>query len=153
AWTLPNKWHRMAISAAGIYVELLIAALATVVWWNTPSQPLVNNLSLSLMLVCSVSTAVFNGNPLMRYDGYYLLADWLEIPNLRERAARFLQRLVVEHGLGMTVQSETSVALGRRVLLVGYAVTSYLYRWVVTFGVLWFLYLFLRPYKLGTVGA
>ena len=66
AWTLPNKWHRIIISFAGIYVELMIAALATFVWWNTPSQPFVNNMSLSLMVVCSVSTVVFNGNPLMR---------------------------------------------------------------------------------------
>ena len=76
---------------AGIYVELLIAAIATFVWWNTPSQPFVNNLSLSLMVVCCVSTVVFNANPLMRYDGYYVLADWLEIPNLRDRSNRYLQ--------------------------------------------------------------
>ena len=94
AWTLPNKWHRIIISAAGIYVELMIAAAATFVWWNTPSQPFINNLSLSLMVVCSVSTVVFNANPLMRYDGYYVLADWLEIPNLRDRANRYLQNLV-----------------------------------------------------------
>ena len=70
AWTLPNKWHRIIISAAGIYVELIIAAIATFVWWNTPTQPFVNNMALSLMVVCSVSTVVFNANPLMRYDGY-----------------------------------------------------------------------------------
>ena len=46
AWTLPNKWHRIIISFAGIYVELIIAAIATFVWWNTPSQPFINNLSL-----------------------------------------------------------------------------------------------------------
>ena len=85
AWTLPNKWHRIIISVAGIYVELMIAAIATFVWWNTPSQPFINNLCLSLMIVCSVSTVLFNANPLMRYDGYYVLADWLEIPNLRDR--------------------------------------------------------------------
>src|SRR5207237_5365510 len=74
AWTLPSKWKRIIISAAGIYVELIIAAMATFVWWNTPSQPFINNMALSLMVVCSVSTVVFNANPLMRYDGYYVLA-------------------------------------------------------------------------------
>ena len=93
AWTLPNKWHRIIISVAGIYVELMIAAIATFVWWNTPTHPFVNNMSLSLMVVCSVSTVVFNANPLMRYDGYYVLADWLEIPNLRERSNRYLLNL------------------------------------------------------------
>jgi putative peptide zinc metalloprotease protein len=63
AWILPNKWHRIIISAAGIYVELVIAAAATFVWWYTPTQPFVHNLSLSLMIVCSVSTVVFNANP------------------------------------------------------------------------------------------
>ena len=125
---------------AGIYVELVIAAIATFVWWNTPTQPFINNLALSLMVVCSVSTVVFNANPLMRYDGYYVLADWLEIPNLRERSNRFLSNLVLEHCLGIEVQPEPYMDLWRRILFVVYAIVSYIYKWVVTFGILWFLY-------------
>jgi putative peptide zinc metalloprotease protein len=151
AWTLPNKWHRIVISAAGIYVELIIAAVATFVWWNTPAHPFVNNLSLSLMVVCSVSTVVFNANPLMRYDGYYVLADWLEIPNLRERSNRFLTNLFLEHCLGVEVLPEPYMATGRKVLFVTYAVTSYIYRWVVTFSILYFMSSFLKPYKLEVV--
>ncbi len=151
AWTLPNKWHRIIISAAGIYVELVIAAIATFVWWHTPAYPFVNNLALSLMVVCSVSTVVFNANPLMRYDGYYVLADWLEIPNLRERSNRFLKHLTLEHCLGVEVPPEPYMALWRRILFVTYAVGSYIYRWVVTFTILWFLYSFLRPYKLEVI--
>src|SRR5919109_97265 len=113
AWVLPNKWHRIIISSAGIYVELIIAAIATFVWWNSASHPFVNNLSLSLMVVCSVSTVVFNGNPLMRFDGYYILADWLEIPNLRDRSNRYLQRLVTEYCLGIETQPEPYMELGR----------------------------------------
>src|SRR5205085_3361693 len=153
AWVLPNKWHRIIISAAGIYVELVIAAIATFVWWNTPTQPFVNNMALSLMVVCSVSTVVFNANPLMRYDGYYVLADWLEIPNLRERSNRFLKNLVLEHCLGVEVQPEGYMALGRRILFVTYAITSYIYRWVVTFTILYFMYNFLRPYKLEVIST
>jgi putative peptide zinc metalloprotease protein len=151
AWILPNKWHRIIISAAGIYVELIIAAVATFVWWNTPTQPFINNLSLSLMVVCSVSTVVFNANPLMRYDGYYVLADWLEIPNLRERSNRFLSNLFLEQALGVEVQPEGYMELWRKVLFVGYAIVSYVYRWVVTFSILYFFYSFLRPYKLEVV--
>ncbi|MBY0527082.1 MAG: hypothetical protein K2R98_27050 [Gemmataceae bacterium] len=153
AWTMPNKWQRIIISFAGIYVELIIAAIATFIWWNTPSHPFVNNLSLSLMVVCSVSTVVFNGNPLMRYDGYYILADWLEIPNLRDRCNRYLQKLVMEHCLGIEVPREQYMALWRRWLFVVYAVISYVYRWVVTFSILFFLYKFLEPYKLGAISA
>src|SRR5262249_12722130 len=122
AWTMPSKWHRIIISFAGIYVELIIAAIATFVWWNSASHPFVYNLSLSLMIVCSVSTVVFNANPLMRYDGYYVLADWLEIPNLRERSNRFLTNAFLEHCLGVEVLPEPYMALGRKVLFVSYAV-------------------------------
>ncbi len=153
AWTLPNKWHRIIISAAGIYVELIIAAIATFIWWNTPSHPFVNNLCLSLMVVCSVSTVVFNANPLMRYDGYYVLADWLEIPNLRERSNRFLKNTVLEHCLGVEVQPEPYMALWRKNLFISYAVVSYIYRWVVTFGILWFFSSFLKPYKLEVISG
>src|SRR5205807_6649010 len=153
AWTLPSKWKRIIISFAGIYVELIIAALATFVWWNSPSHPFINNLSLSLMIVCSVSTVVFNGNPLMRYDGYYILADWLEIPNLRDRSNRFLQRLFMDYCLGIEVQPEQYMALWRRILFVVYAVISYVYRWVITFSILYFMSQFLKPYKLGVVSG
>lgn len=153
AWTLPNKWHRIIISAAGIYVELIIASIATFVWWNTPNDPFVNNLALCIMIVCSVSTVVFNANPLMRYDGYYALADWLEIPNLRERANRFIKNLLLETCFGIEVQPEPYMAATRKTLFISYAVFSYLYRWVVTFTILYFMYSFLKPYKLEVISA
>jgi putative peptide zinc metalloprotease protein len=153
AWTLPSKWKRIIISGAGIYVELMIAAIATFIWWNSPGHPFVNNLALSLMIVCSVSTVVFNGNPLMRYDGYYVLADWLEIPNLRDRSNRYLQRVVMEYCLGIEVQPEPYMELGRRILFVTYAVVSWVYRWVVTFTILKFMATFLKPYKLEIIST
>lgn len=151
AWTLPSKWKRIIISFAGIYVELIIAALATFVWWNTASNPFIHNLALSLMIVCSVSTVLFNANPLMRYDGYYVLADWLEIPNLRDRSNRFLKNLVLEHALGVEVQPEPYMETGRKVLFVAYAVVSYIYRWFITFAILVFMARFLEPYRLKVV--
>lgn len=151
AWRLPNKWHRIIISFAGIYVELMIAAAATFIWWNTESQPFINNLCLNLMVLCSVSTVVFNGNPLMRYDGYYVLADWLEIPNLRDRANRYLQNLAMDYCLGIEVQPEPYMEFWRKVMFVVFAVVSYIYRWVVTFVILQFMATFLKPYKLEVV--
>lgn len=153
AWTLPNKWHRIIIGGAGIYVELMIAAFATFIWWYTPSWPFVNNLSLSLMIVCSVSTVLFNGNPLMRFDGYYVLADWLEIPNLRDRSNRYLQRLVMQHCLGIEVQPEPYMELWRRILFVAYASVAWVYRWMITFVILYFMATFLRPYKLEIISS
>jgi len=153
SWTMPNKWHRIIISFAGIYVELMIAALSTFIWWNTSPGTFVNQLSLSLMIVCSVNTVVFNGNPLMRFDGYYVLADWLEIPNLRDRANKYLQRLGMEYLLGIEVQPEPYMALGRRCLFVIFGMVSYVYRWVITFVLLRFLATFLRPYKLEVISS
>jgi putative peptide zinc metalloprotease protein len=152
AWILPRKWHRIIISAAGIYVELVIAAAATFIWWYTPTQPFINNLSLSLMVVCSVSTVVFNANPLMRYDGYYVLSDWLEIPNLREKANRFLKELVQDKCLGIEIPPAEYMELWRKILFVSYAIVSYIYRWVVTFSILYLFSTFLKPHKLEVIG-
>ena len=151
SWTVADKWKRILISFAGIYVELIIAAVATFVWWYTPHRPFMNNIALCLMVLCSVSTFVFNANPLMRFDGYYILADWMEVPNLRERANRYLSNLVQEKCLGIEVQPEAYMAPWRRVLFVIYAVVSYIYRWVLTFSILYFLSNWLKPYKLENV--
>jgi putative peptide zinc metalloprotease protein len=87
----------------------------------------------------------------MRYDGYYILADWIEVPNLRERCNRYLKTVAQEYLLGVEVQPEPYMELNRRVLFVTYAVASYIYRWVVTFGILIFLSKFLEPYKLESI--
>jgi putative peptide zinc metalloprotease protein len=145
AWTLADKWKRIIISFAGIYVELIIAAIATFVWWYTPAYPVANNIALCVMVLCSVSTVVFNANPLMRFDGYYILADWLEIPNLREKSNRFLNNLFLSKCLGIEVPPEPYMAPMRKWLFVVYAIASWVYRWVVLFGILWFLADFLGP--------
>jgi putative peptide zinc metalloprotease protein len=145
AWTLADKWKRIIISFAGIFVELNIAALATFVWWYTPQYPVVNNISLCVMVLCSVSTVVFNANPLMRFDGYYIMADWLEIPNLREKSNRFLNNLFLSKCLGVELPPDAYMAPMRKWLFVIYAIASWIYRWVVMFGILWFLSDFLGP--------
>jgi putative peptide zinc metalloprotease protein len=145
AWTLADKWKRIIISFAGIYVELIIAAASTFVWWYTPAYPVANNIALCLMVLCSVSTVMFNANPLMRFDGYYIMADWLEVPNLREKANRFLNNLFLDKCLGIEVPPEPYMAPMRKFLFVVYAIASWVYRWVVTFSILWMLSDFLGP--------
>lgn len=153
SWTIPNKWKRIAISFAGIYVELVIAAIATWVWWYTPGRPVVNNIALCIMVLCSVSTVVFNANPLMRFDGYYMMADWLEIPNLRDRSNRLLKNLWCETALGIEVQPEPYIEPWRQFLFYAYAVVSYIYRWVVTFSIIYFLANWLKPYNLAALSG
>jgi putative peptide zinc metalloprotease protein len=152
SWLLPSKWKRIWISAAGIYVECFLASLATFVWFYTESG-LLNSLSLATMFICSVNTIMFNANPLLRYDGYYVMADWLEIPNLRIKSTQFFTYLFQEKVLGLEVPVQNYMPRSRRTLFVTYAISSYVYRWVVTFSILFFLYRFLKPYKLGSISA
>jgi putative peptide zinc metalloprotease protein len=151
SWTVADKWKRITISFAGIWVELIIASISTFVWWYTPAWPFVNNVAMCLMVLCSVSTFVFNANPLMRFDGYYIMADWLEVPNLRERSNRFLSNTLQEHCLGIEVQPEAYMAPNRKFLFVVYAISSFIYRWVVTVSILFFLAKWLKPYKLESL--
>jgi putative peptide zinc metalloprotease protein len=147
AWTLPNKWQRIAVSAAGIYLELCLAAVATFLWWF--SEPgLLNSLCLNAMFVCSVSTLVFNGNPLLRFDGYYILADLLEVPNLQARARSALSRFLTLGYLGIDLPTERAFTREHHVWLAAYAVASTAYRWLVVVGTFFFLNAVLKPYHL-----
>jgi len=150
SWLLPNKWHRIWISAAGIYVELFLASIATFVWFY--SEPgLLNSLSMATMFICSINTVLFNANPLLRYDGYYVMADWLEIPNLRIKSTQFFAYLIQEKVLGLEIPVQSYLPRSRRFLFVTYAIASYLYRWVVTFSIIYFLSQVLKPYKLQSI--
>jgi putative peptide zinc metalloprotease protein len=89
SWTLTNKWKRIVVNFGGIYLELFLAAVASALWVLTPPG-MFNQVCFNVALVCSVMTVFFNVNPLMKFDGYYALSDWAEVPNLKERADRAL---------------------------------------------------------------
>jgi putative peptide zinc metalloprotease protein len=151
SWMIPSRWRRAAIGAAGMYCELILAALATFVWWF--SEPgLVNHLSLNVMFVCSVSTLVFNANPLMRFDGYYILSDLLEIPNLRQKSAAVIQCKLGAWLLGLAERTDPFLPTRGRWLFAAYSVASAVYGWLVTFSIFWFLYHVLEPYGLKILG-
>jgi len=151
SWMLPNKWHRAFIGAAGMYVELFLASIATFLWWF--SEPgLLNQICLSVMFVCSVSTVVFNGNPLLRFDGYYILMDLLEIPNLRQKSSEILRRFLVDLCLGIEQPESPFLPQRHRFLFGLYTVASAVYRWIVVFSILYFLNKVLEPYGLKTIG-
>ena len=151
SWMLPNKWHRVAIGAAGMYVEMFIASIATYVWWF--SEPgLLNQLALSMMFICSVSTLLFNGNPLLRFDGYYILMDIVEIPNLRQKSTEILKRFLSQLCLGLEQQENPFLPQGNRFVFGLYTVAAVIYRWVVVFSILMFLNMVLEPYGLKVLG-
>ncbi|MEZ6134116.1 MAG: biotin/lipoyl-binding protein [Pirellulaceae bacterium] len=151
SWMLPNKWHRVFIGAAGMYVELILASIATYLWWF--SEPgMFNFLCLSVMFICSVSTVVFNGNPLLRFDGYYILMDILEIPNLRQKATEILKRWFQQYCLGLELQENPFLPQKRQAWFALYTVASVIYRYVVVFSIMMFLMKVLEPYGLQALG-
>ena len=151
SWMLPNKWARAAIGAAGIYVEVVLASLCTFLWWF--SQPgLFHNVCLNVMFISSVSTIIFNANPLLRYDGYYVLADLVEIPNLRQKATSILTRRLGEWCLGLESPEDPFLPQRNQLFFALYSIAAAGYRWLVTFSICWFLYKLFQSYDLKVVG-
>jgi putative peptide zinc metalloprotease protein len=129
-----QKRHRMIVGAAGMLVEVFVAAVALYVWLAV-EPGVVRTLAWNVMLVGSLSTVVFNANPLLRYDGYYIFADWLEIPNLRIRANAYLQWLVERRAFGLRSAPPPDASAVERVWFVLYAIASFAYRALVVFAI------------------
>lgn len=151
SWRLRSKWQRIAIGAAGMYVEAILSAVAVVLWWNT-SDGLIHHLCLDLFFVTAVTTVVFNANPLMRFDGYYMLSDFLEIPNLRQQSEALLRDAFLQTCLGIEPRPDPFAPDRGRAAFVAFAIAAWVYRWIVVFGVLYFLCTVLKPYGVQSIG-
>src|SRR5262249_25168017 len=143
-WMETSKWRRMMVSLAGLWVELVIAAICTHLWWFSATG-LFHSLCLNLMIVCSVNTFVFNGNPLLRYDGYFVLSDWLEIPNLQQQSMGMLRAKLSNWFCGFDGGEATGLPPGRQWILLGYGSAALFYRLSLTILVMWGLYRWLSP--------
>jgi putative peptide zinc metalloprotease protein len=135
SWSFRDRWKRMLVGGAGMIVEVFFAALAAFVWSATAPGTL-HTLAYNVMFVASVSTVIFNVNPLLRFDGYYILSDLLEIPNLSQRANGQLRHLAESRLFG--VKKSEGPAENRReaAWLVVFAIASGIYRVIVFSGVL-----------------
>ncbi|MBL8383331.1 MAG: hypothetical protein JNM90_09665 [Burkholderiales bacterium] len=138
AWGFRDKWQRMAVGAAGIAVELFLGSVAMFVWLAVEPGA-VRAVAYNVMLICGVSTLLFNGNPLLRFDGYYVLADAIEMPNLGARANQYLGYLFQRYVLGMKDAERRETTRGERIWLVGYGVTSFIYRVFISFIIVLFI--------------
>jgi len=152
AWLFPNRWQRIAVSAAGIVVEIVLAAACLIVWWFT-APGLLNALLLNLVVICSVNTLLFNGNPLMRFDGYYVLADWLGVPNLAQQSRALVGDKIRRWFLDRESAEDRSLPSSRRTLLVLYAVASSCYRWTVVAAVLYLVYQLAKANDVQVLGS
>ena len=152
SWMLPNKWKRVWIGAGGIYVEMILASIAAFVWWFTEQGTTINDLCLNMMFLNVVSTVLVNGNPLLRFDGYYILMDMLEIPNLRQKSTEVLKRWFQETCLGLELQDDPFLPTRGKLMFGLFTIASVIYRWVVVFSICWFVIKVLEPYGLQVVG-
>tara|TARA_R110000850_G_scaffold77904_23_gene168797 strand:- start:4730 stop:6568 length:1839 start_codon:yes stop_codon:yes gene_type:complete len=150
AWTMREKWHRIIVSSAGIFVELVISAVCVFLWWF--SYPgLFHSLCLNIVVVCSVNTLLLNGNPLLRYDGYYILLDLLEIPNLRQRAQTIVSNRLHHWFFGHKAETLLKEPRRLRRFLFAYGIASAIYRWFIVFAILTVCYYVLEPYGLEII--
>lgn len=127
-----NKHHRMMVSAAGIFIELLLAALALLLWTVT-EEGFVRDIAFNIAVVGGLSTLFVNGNPLLRFDGYYVFSDAIEIPNLAGRSTQYLAYLSQRFLLGVDGLVSPVCARGERPWLFFYGLAAGLYRVFISF--------------------
>ena len=128
------KRQRIEVAAAGIAAELVLAALAILVWANI-QHGLLSDVAFSVALIGGLSTLLFNGNPLLRFDGYFVFSDYLEIPNLAPRARSYCLYLIRRFVLGVTGAISPVTARGEPGWFVSYFVASSAYRLIIMFGI------------------
>ena len=94
AWLFENKNHRLYVTFAGCFIEFLVGSIAVYIWLLTQKGALINMLAFKVIIVCFFSAIFMNFNPLMKFDGYFALSDYLEMPNLRDRSKEYFSYLV-----------------------------------------------------------
>jgi putative peptide zinc metalloprotease protein len=144
SWSFPRRGERMLVAAGGMIFEFFMAALAMFVWASTPEGPL-NSLAYNVVVLASVTTLLFNLNPLLRFDGYYILSDWLQIPNLSQRALLHLKYLVERHLFRLRQALSPAQGAAEGHMLWVYSVASGLYRLFLV----WSIFFVLADHFLG----
>ncbi|MGD9690313.1 MAG: PqqD family peptide modification chaperone [Phycisphaerales bacterium] len=127
-WAFPNKWQRTAVGAAGMIFELFVAAIAALIWLNAVDGSFVHRVAYYAMVSASVATVLFNANPLMRFDGYYMLADLLEIPNLMPRSQQMLHAIVQKYLFRLRNVRFPSSQPSEQAMLIVFGIASGIYR-------------------------
>ncbi len=138
SWAFRNKWHRILVSAAGMIVELFFAAIACLIWANT-GEGLIHSLAFNVMFIGSVSSLLFNGNPLARLDSYYILSDLLEIPNLSNRSKEQWNYILDHYIFGLPHVHSLAESKSESFWLLFYGALSSAYRILLSVGIAMFV--------------
>lgn len=134
-WFFQNKYHRVLVSFAGMISDLLFAAIAAIIWANT-GDGIVHSIAFNIMVIGSVSSILFNGNPLLRFDAYYMLADYLEIPNLFQKSKEYFFYLCEKFLFNVENNINPSNSFQESFWLLTYAIASYIYRIIIAIGII-----------------
>ncbi|MGB5325665.1 MAG: biotin/lipoyl-binding protein [Pseudomonadales bacterium] len=133
-----SKYQRLLVAAAGILVELALASVGMLAWsWLEPG--VLRDIAFNVAFIAGVSTLLFNGNPLLRFDGYYVLCDAIEIPNLGTRSNQYLGYLLKRYLLRIENCVRPRTATGERRWFVTYGIAAGLYRVFITFTIALFV--------------
>ena len=138
AWGIRDKYKRVLIGAAGIVVELFLGSLALFTWLNV-QEGSVHAIAYNVILISGVSTLLFNGNPLLRFDGYYVLADFLEIPNLGARSNKYLGYLFQRYLFRSREAESPANSRGEKFWFVLYGIASFIYRMFIMFAIILYI--------------
>jgi len=133
----PQKARRVLVGAGGMAVELLVASAALFLWLEM-EPGILRAVLFNVMLIAGVSTVLFNANPLLRFDGYYIFADLIEVPNLRQRAQQFLSAAIQRRLFGLQLPA-SDVPAREGAWLACFAVASFTYRISVTLAIALFV--------------
>lgn len=145
AWEIRDKYKRALVGAVGVLAELFVAALALFVWLAV-EPGLVRDVAFNAMLIGTVSTILFNANPLLRFDGYYVLQDLAEIPNLYVRSSRYYLYLIQRYLFGIETARSPVTAEGEAAWFAVYGLAAFFYRLFILAVIVLFLaeeYLFI----------
>ncbi|MEO5329279.1 MAG: hypothetical protein H7829_13680 [Magnetococcus sp. THC-1_WYH] len=140
-WKLSSKTERLAIAKGGIQAELMLAVWATVLWNLWPD----GNIREALFLLATTTwivTLTINTSPFMRFDGYFLLSDWLDIPNLHPRAFAMGRWWLRCRLLGVSLPPPEPWSLGKRWFLISFAYATWIYRVILFVTIAWLVYHF-----------
>lgn len=138
ASALASRWQRAAVGAAGMMAEVFVAALATYAW--VMLEPgLARAVAFNVMVIAGVSTVLVNGNPLLRFDGYYILSDLIEVPNLGTRANRFWAHLVDKYVFRTSGARPFDGTAGEKRWFLAYAPAALVARMIMLFGIALFV--------------
>jgi len=118
AWSFPDRRARLWVTAAGSCIQLFVASLAAIMWWAAAPGTLVADIGVAAMLIGGVTTLLTNANPLLPLDGYFALADWLEIPNLRHRAFEDVDWWIKSRVFRLELPRPAATPSERRVFLI-----------------------------------